>query len=157
VQHRQEDVMQKPYIHQLQSGDTISAAGATMTFKLRSEATAGRYSLTEYLLPPQFAGPPPHVHHVFEHTFYVVEGYIQVQLDGEVIEAAVGTSVFIPAGVAHTFANPHPQPSRILAIDTPGGLERYYEELAAAFPPGTPLNRDVVRQIQARYDTHPPA
>jgi uncharacterized cupin superfamily protein len=56
---------------------------------------------------------------VFEHTFYVLEGILQVQLDTEIIHAGVGTSVFIPAGVVHTFANPYPQLARFLAIDAP--------------------------------------
>jgi hypothetical protein len=79
-----------------------------------------------------------------------------MQLATEIIHAGVGTSVFIPAGIVHTFANPHARPARFLTIDTLGGFERYYEELAEAFPPGTPFNRDLVRQIQARYDTYPP-
>jgi hypothetical protein len=43
----------------------------------------------------------------------------------------------------------------MLAIDSPGGLEEYYLELAKAFPPGTPLDRQVVAEIQQRFDTHP--
>lgn len=142
-------------IHQPLCGDTITSAGMTMTFKLRSGATEGRYSLTEFILPPRFPGQPSHIHRVFEHTFYVLEGTVNVQLCDQVIQAGVGTSVFIPAGVAHTFSNPHQQPAKMLAVDAPGGLERYYEELAAAFPPGTPLRDEVVRQILERYDTFP--
>jgi hypothetical protein len=47
------------------------------------------------------------------------------------------------------------RPARMLAVDTPGTLEGYYRDLAAAFPPGTPLDRNVVAEIQQRYDTRP--
>jgi mannose-6-phosphate isomerase-like protein (cupin superfamily) len=151
-----ERAMAKPLVHQPLSGDTLTVAGATITFKVRSDETGSPYSLLDSTLPPHFAGPPPHIHRVIAHTFYVLEGRLQVQLGTEVIQAGVGTSIFVPAGVAHTFANPHTQPTRILQIDSPGEFERYYEELAEAFPSGTPLDRNVMRQIQARYDTYPP-
>jgi mannose-6-phosphate isomerase-like protein (cupin superfamily) len=136
-------------------GEVITTAGTTITFKVRSEATAGRFSVTEYVLPPQFAGPPPHIHRIFEHVFYVLAGQVQIQLGETIVRGGAGTSVFIPVGTPHTFSNPDAASARLLAIDTPGGLEAYYEELAAAFPPGTPLNRQVVAEIQQRYDTYP--
>ena len=43
----------------------------------------------------------------------------------------------------------------MLAIDTPRTLEGYYRDLAAAFPPGTPLDRAKVSEIQQRYDAFP--
>ncbi len=116
---------------------------------------AGAFPVTEYALPAGFPGPPPHVHATFEHAWYVLDGTIRVQIGGETIELGAGAFAFVPAGTPHAFGNPGDAPARMLAIDTPGGLEGYYEELASAFPPGTPLDRQVVAGIQQRYDTRP--
>ncbi|GGK29181.1 hypothetical protein GCM10008955_23730 [Deinococcus malanensis] len=142
-------------LHPPEGGESFMAAGTLILIKLRSEATGGRYSVTEYHLPPDFSGPPPHVHSVFEHAWQVLEGSIQVQVGAVVQQLPAGSFVFVPARTPHTFSNPGSQPARLLAVDSPGGLEEYYTELARAFPPGTPLDRSVVAEIQKRFDTHP--
>jgi mannose-6-phosphate isomerase-like protein (cupin superfamily) len=136
-------------------GQTIVVANTRTTFKIKSAGTDGRFSLAEYTLPAGFPGPPPHVHRKFEHAWYVLAGAVQVQLGEQSIQATTGTFVHIPTGVPHTFSNPGSDEARMLAIDLPGGLEPYYEELAAAFPPGTPLDCSIVAEIQQRYDTYP--
>ncbi len=80
---------------------------------------------------------------------------LRVQIGSEEIDAPVGTSIFVSKGTPHTFGNPGPDVCQVLAIDTPGGLEPYYEELAAAFPPGAPIHPQVIVDIQRRYDTYP--
>lgn len=136
-------------------GRTLTAVKTQTTFKVMSECTDGKFSVAEYDLPGGFPGPPPHVHKKFEHAWYVLAGELQVQLDQRIIQAPAGTFVFVPKGTPHTFANPGSTSVRMLAIDTPGGLEPYYEELAAAFPESTPLDPQLIREIQQRYDTFP--
>ena len=138
-------------------GRTVTVTNTCTTFKVTSEVNGGRFSLAEYDLPAGFPGPPPHVHKKFEHAWYVLGGELQVQINQRIIQAPAGTFVFVPKGTTHTFSNPGSVNVRMLAIDTPGGLEPYYEELANAFPDGTPLNPQVIRNIQERYDTFPPA
>ena len=133
----------------------VSATNTTTTFKVISEATGGKFSVAVYDLPSGFPGPPPHVHREFEHVWYVLSGALQVQIGDDGIEAPTGTSIFIPKDTPHTFGNPGPDECQVLAIDTPGGLEPYYEELSAAFPPGAPINPQVIADIQRRYDTYP--
>jgi mannose-6-phosphate isomerase-like protein (cupin superfamily) len=137
-------------------GETLRAAGTTTTFKVKSEETNGRFSFAEYQLPPRFGGPPPHVHREFEHAWYVLSGELQVQLGEETMQMGPGAFVYVPKGVPHTFANPGSEPVRMIAIDTPGGLEPYYEELADAFAPGSTPDAETIAAIQRRYDTYPP-
>lgn len=136
-------------------GHTLQAAGTRTTFKVTSESTGGRFSMAEYHLPPGFPGPPPHRHRRFEHAWYVLEGMLQVQIDDENHQVGEGAFVYVPSGVAHTFANPGSTAVRMLAIDTPGGLEPYYEELAQVFPAGSAPNPAIIAEIQSRYDTYP--
>lgn len=148
--------MSDPIVLAAGAGQTLRAAGTQTTFKVKSAATNGRFSLAEYHLPPEFPGPPPHVHRRFEHAWYVLVGALQIQLNGETQQVGPGVFVYVPSGVPHTFANPGAVPVRMLAIDTPGGMEPYYEELAQAFAPGTAVDPQVIAAIQRRYDTYPP-
>lgn len=44
-----------------------------ITFKATSETTGGEYALFDSLILPQ-GGPPPHIHHRKDESFYVLEG-----------------------------------------------------------------------------------
>lgn len=147
--------MKEPIFLAAGAGETLRAAGTQTTFKVKSDQTSGRFSLAEYNLPAGFGGPPPHVHRKFEHAWYILEGQIQIQLNEQTVTAGQGAFIFVPAGAVHTFSNPGDAPARMLAIDTPGGLEPYYEELAAALQSATTVDRQAVARIQQRYDTFP--
>ncbi len=59
-----------------------------------------------------------HVHHVDDEAWYILEGTLTFKFtDGEV-DAPAGTSVFVPAGVAHSYYEAH-GPTRYLIILTP--------------------------------------
>jgi mannose-6-phosphate isomerase-like protein (cupin superfamily) len=137
-------------------GKSVAIGPTRTTFMMRSEQTDGRFSLVEHALPPQFSGPPPHVHRQYDHAWYVVEGEVQLTFGDRIVEARAGTFVFVPKGIAHTFSNPGTAWTRMLEIDASGGFEPYFEELAAAFPEGTSVNPSVVVAIQRKYDTYPP-
>jgi mannose-6-phosphate isomerase-like protein (cupin superfamily) len=133
------------------------AIGPTRTaVMMSSEQTDGHYSLVEHVLPPQFSGPPPHVHRHYDHAWYIVEGEVNLTFGERIMQAKAGTFVFVPKGVAHTFSNPGAAGARMLEIDTPGGFENYFKELAAAFPEGASITPWVVVAIQQKYDTYPP-
>jgi hypothetical protein len=74
-----------------------------------------------------------------------------VQLGERAMRVGPGETVTKPAGVFHTFWNAGQKPARFLEISSPGGLERYYEELNAIIPArgGVPIDR--ILQISATY------
>jgi uncharacterized RmlC-like cupin family protein len=62
---------------------------------------------------------PLHVHHEDDEAWYVVEGALRFRLaDDRVIVAPAGSTVLVPAGVAHTFGNAGPGPSRYVIVMT---------------------------------------
>ena len=81
---------------------------------------------------------------------------MRIDVGERTVQASVGTFVFVPKGVVHSFSNPGAVWSRILQIDAPGGFENFYEELATAFPEGTPIVDLVLDAIQQKYDTYRP-
>jgi len=63
-------------------------------------------------------GPPLHVHHRDDEAWYVISGALRFRLADRVVIASAGSTVLIPAGVAHTFGNAGPEPSRYLILLT---------------------------------------
>ena len=90
-----------------------------------------------------------------DHYFYVLEGSVRFVLAGEVSVASAGSFVYIPQALPHAFGNPSETPARFLEMNVPGGFQRYYRELALAFPPGTAIDPARMYEIMQRYGTRP--
>lgn len=59
---------------------------------------------------------PLHVHHVDDEAWHVIAGALRFRFAGEEFIADAGSTVLVPAGVAHTFGNAGPAPSRYIII-----------------------------------------
>jgi quercetin dioxygenase-like cupin family protein len=59
---------------------------------------------------------PLHVHRSDDEAWHVITGALRFRFADGVITAAAGSTVLVPAGVAHTFGNAGPEPSRYLII-----------------------------------------
>jgi quercetin dioxygenase-like cupin family protein len=90
----------------------VAVGRDTYTFLIRGEDTAGKYALTDMLIPAG-AGPPPHPHD-FEEMFHVLDGEIEVTIRGETSRAGIGETVNIPALAPHSFHNSTDQVVRVL-------------------------------------------
>jgi quercetin dioxygenase-like cupin family protein len=106
------------------------------TVRIRAEASGGVASVMEHTLAPGCLAMPVHRHPTVAEVLHVLAGTLTVTLDSRVHVAPAGTSLVIPPGAAHTFwvALDASEPARVLAVVTPGGMERYYEAVAAAVP-----------------------
>ena len=107
-------------------------------------------SLFEVELGPRCLSGPLHVHAREDAVSYVLEGCLTFQVGDEVITAPVGSAVIQPRGVRHTFWNAGNEPARALDVVTPGGLERFYEDVAAAVV-GEPDALARVAEMQDRF------
>ncbi len=69
--------------------------------------------------------------------------------------AGIGPGSFAlkPRGIAHAFWNAGSEPARVLEIHSPGGFDRYYDELAALVtaPMADQDRGQAMGQMQARY------
>lgn len=59
-----------------------------------------------------------HVHYSDDEAWHVLEGTLTFRFSDRVEEVSAGTTVFVPAGVAHTYYEAH-GPTRYLIILTP--------------------------------------
>jgi quercetin dioxygenase-like cupin family protein len=122
--------------------------GIGVRFMVGADESGGGFSLVEHPMPPRALGAPLHRHtHEDEYT-YVVEGRVGAQLGDEVVYGEPGDLIFKPRGQWHSFWNAGDEPCRILEIISPGGFERYFEELVDLGERPTP---EAVGEIAARY------
>jgi mannose-6-phosphate isomerase-like protein (cupin superfamily) len=143
-------------VQPLHEAATQEVLGGSITVRLRSEETDGRLGLVEQVVPGGFPGPAMHVHPDFDETFYVIEGRLGFRIGDRAYEAGPGTVAFVPHGTPHTFANTSERPARSLVLVTPGGFERYFEELIAliARTGGIPPEEDL-RDLGIAYGSIP--
>ena len=117
-----------PYMLSRGEGKSVWSMGLLITFKAEGANTANGFALCEFLLPAGFA-PPPHMHHMEDQAFYILEGTLQVTCGDQTFTATPGCFVYLPRGIAHGFQVGGNQPARVLEMTTPTGFEHYYEEM----------------------------
>jgi uncharacterized RmlC-like cupin family protein len=93
----------------------IASAGAAPRF----DATGTTLAIREW----RGSGPAQlHVHHEDDEAWHVLEGTLRFRFLDEVVEAPAGSTVFVPAGAAHTF-EALSQDTRYLVMLTPRLLD----------------------------------
>lgn len=103
---------------------------------LSQEQTDGAFSLFLCTVPPD-TGLPLHSHDCEDGTFYILSGQFKFQDGDQSLMARAGTCIHAPQGSRHTFKNVGPTPGTFLWIVTPGGFERFFEDMDC-LPPGPP-------------------
>ncbi len=131
--------------------------GGRMVVKVRDEDTSGAYSIHDNTIPPGSPGPRPHIHRHHEEAFYVLEGELTVRVGRRTITAPAGSFVVVPRGVVHQPSNPGTEPTRVLLIFSPAGMDRFFEEAAEermplAAVPEDPMILERLRDFTERYD-----
>jgi mannose-6-phosphate isomerase-like protein (cupin superfamily) len=99
---------------------------------------------------PPMVDTPRHVHEREDELFVSLEGDHVIELDGEEHRIARGESVFAPRGVPHSQRRVVPGEGRLLIVTTPGGLDGFFRELAAADAAGT-LGPEAYATASERY------
>jgi quercetin dioxygenase-like cupin family protein len=130
--------------------------GESVSYLATAEDTNGAFTISEIGTAPN-GGPPPHTHLHQDEFFYVIEGDHEFLIGDKVELLHPGDACSIPAGVVHRFSNKSATRGRLLDIHTPGGFEKFFDELGAdmavhAEPPPPPnLSRE---QIVALFERH---
>jgi quercetin dioxygenase-like cupin family protein len=75
----------------------------------------------EFDVDGPLGGPPPHAHADQVDSFYVLEGELEMTVDGERQIAGPGTLAAIPRGAEHTFAHRGNGRARFLNVHAPDG------------------------------------
>jgi mannose-6-phosphate isomerase-like protein (cupin superfamily) len=107
-------------------GESFWVLGDHYTFKISETHTA--LAVVEIIAFPQ-NGPPPHIHHREDESFYVLDGSFSVLVGDQWFEAPTGAFVYIPKDTLHTYKNIGAKPGRLLVMLTPGGFENLWREI----------------------------
>ena len=119
----------RPAIVNRDSAPSIKPFGIDMKVLLSTEATGGGISVLMAWQKPG-EGPASHVHYDQEEMFFIVEGNIELTVDGRTSTAGPGTIVFIPRNVVHSFKNVGDTTACMLDWSLPGGQDHYFKAMA---------------------------
>jgi quercetin dioxygenase-like cupin family protein len=140
---------QQPIVVPAGEGTRLSVLGEIITCKVTSGDTHGAYAVVEAVTPPQ-GGPPLHMHHDEDEMFYLLEGECEVQCGDQTFKATTGALAILPRKIPHGFRNIGTTPSKILVTITPGGFERFFEEVSR-LPRDRPPDMDKIMAIARNY------
>jgi mannose-6-phosphate isomerase-like protein (cupin superfamily) len=98
-------------------------------FLLRAEDTGGLYSFYEVTVPAG-GGSLLHIHEDTDEAIFIIEGRFEIEVGGHTHQAPAGVLVYGPRGVSHSFLNTSDKPGKMLCTTTPGGIEKFFEELS---------------------------
>lgn len=113
--------------------DTIEnqVLGSRMTFLERSADTDGEYVLIEIVEAPHALGPPLHIHPKQSETFEIVEGRLNLEVDGEEWILEAGESATVRPGRPHRYWNGSDEQVRgTMELRPPGDFEMFLETVA---------------------------
>jgi quercetin dioxygenase-like cupin family protein len=130
-------------------GTRLNVLGDSQRILLTAEDTAGNYALVENYNSPGVS-IPLHLHRNEDETFYVVTGEVDFQINGEIVRASAGTTVYLPRNAPHSFTVVGSEPAKMLMMLMPAGLEKYFEELSR-LPSDEPPDMEKVFEISTRY------
>lgn len=130
--------------------------GDLYTFKVTGKQTNGACTVIDQIIQPQ-NGPPPHIHHAEDETFFVLDGRFSFLSGDKEFVVDKGSFVYVPRGTVHTFKNIDDRQGRLLVTITPAGLETFFYAIgtpaaASANPPDfDPAMLGNIMQLAEQY------
>jgi quercetin dioxygenase-like cupin family protein len=112
------------------TGPMYCGPGDRVSFLVTGIESHGNCLIVEGLAAPG-GGPPPHIHHFEDESFYILEGAATFQAGGQTIHAKPGDFIHIPRGTVHSFKNEGKSPARALVVISPAGasgMQQFFEE-----------------------------
>jgi quercetin dioxygenase-like cupin family protein len=110
-------------------GRAFALLGQTLSFKAEPEDNDDALLLFEHRMPPA-QGVPAHTERNYE-AFYVLEGTLELETDGERYRLGPDEFLSIRPGVVHALHNPGPGMTRILTLVSPANQHaRFFSTVA---------------------------
>jgi len=128
----------------------LNIVGEETLVKVSAEDSDGTLAFFHLVAPP-LSGPPRHVHTREDELFYVLEGELVFELDGDRHTVHAGDTVYLRRGVVHAYQNFTTSDARLLIATTPGVFSDFFVELSAATPLGALPAPDRLDAIGKKY------
>jgi mannose-6-phosphate isomerase-like protein (cupin superfamily) len=95
-----------------------------------TEETSGELFESTHWYDAGEPGPLVHVHPNTDDSFEVIEGSLEVCIDGQWRSLQAGETVTVPAGVTHTFRNASDKPVEVISRIQPAGRsEAFFRDM----------------------------
>lgn len=105
----------------------LNVLGMPLTMLCEARETGGAWSLFEEEVP-QGMGPPPH-RHDWDEAYYILEGDIDFEIDGEVVRSRKGDFNYLPRNTVHGFKGASAAPARVLIFAAPAHGSEFFREV----------------------------
>ena len=147
---------QLPKILMPGEGEAVQIGTTTQTtFKAVGDWTENRFGLFEHQMDAGAPGASPHIHKEQLEAFYVLDGVVELHLDGKTFDAPKGTFVNVPENMSHGFRNPYDERATMLIFFTPAiDREEYFRGLADLYADGRKATEDELLDLMNRYDQY---
>ena len=117
-------------IRRASEGALFDLGFAEVRIVIGGEDSNGAFAMSQQALQPRALAGPLHRHANESGFIYVLEGNIGAEVNGGIIKADPGDTVFVPRDASHTFWNETDSRAEVLEVFTPAGLERWFRELS---------------------------
>ncbi|HEX4769860.1 MAG TPA: cupin domain-containing protein [Bryobacteraceae bacterium] len=107
----------------------FNVLGEPVELLIDSESTGGSSATFTQVSPPG-GGPPPHSHQNEDEIFCVLNGEYEFLQNGSWTKVGAGDVVHAKRGSTHTFRNAGNAEGKLLIFVSPGGFEKYLEEIS---------------------------
>ena len=108
-------------------GDTLNVLDMPLRFLCDAKDTNGAWSLMEEEIPSDH-GPPPH-RHDWDEAYYILDGEIDFEVDGQPVKSARGDFNYLPRNTVHGFKGASQSPARVLIFAAPAHGSEFFREL----------------------------
>jgi mannose-6-phosphate isomerase-like protein (cupin superfamily) len=130
-------------------------AGTAVRCVIGSDQTDGRFTVLTGEVGPRSL-IVPHTHAREDELSFVQQGRIGARVGDRDAVVEAGEFLFRPRGVLHALWNPMDEPAVTVEFISPGGIERFFEELGQLRLSGPRSQADLI-ELSDRYDSrfHP--
>lgn len=117
--------------------EVYDLAGARHRILLDGRDTGGAAAAVEVTMLPG-AATLLHSDDREDLVWHVIDGTLDIDTADGTRTVEAGTSVFVPRGDVHAFANRGTGDAKAVMIAVPAGIEAFFKEAATLLPPGVP-------------------
>jgi quercetin dioxygenase-like cupin family protein len=129
----------------------LNVLGMPLTMLCEAQETGGSWSLFEEEVALGM-GPPPH-RHDWDEAYYILEGEIDFEIDGERVKSGKGDFNYLPRNTVHGFKGASASPARVLIFAAPAHGSEFFRELNEEVR-NLPADREKIPQIGERHGIH---
>lgn len=133
--------------------DVLNFDRGTIRFLATSNDTKGAFSVVEIKEMPGYK-TALHLHPHWDEAFYVLEGVLTVNINGNINNFPAGSYILIPRGTPHGQGNFGTVPNRILLTFTPSAYEDFFRdriELFKTVKPESPEFTDRFNELRRKH------